>query len=33
LRLRPSEILVSGAEFSTIRKAESFEDTLKLEDF
>lgn len=33
LRLRPSEILVSGAEFSTIRRAESFEDTLKLEDF
>ena len=33
LRLRPSEILVSGTEFSTIRKAESFEDTLKLEDF
>lgn len=32
LRLKPAEILVSGANFSEIRKAESFEDTLQLED-
>ena len=32
LRLKPAEILVSGMNFSEIRKAESFEDTLKLED-
>ncbi len=32
LRLKPSEILVSGTNFSEIRKAESFEDTLQLED-
>ena len=32
LRLKPAEILVSGTNFSEIRKAESFEDTLQLED-
>ena len=32
MRLKPAEILVSGTNFSEIRKAESFEDTLQLED-